>query len=439
MTASVSPLKSDPKEGKKMSAIDQLLDPIPIPRMVKVRQTFDRPRVGNLEEVLSRQLKESGYLAKIRPGWKVAVTAGSRGITDIALMLKVLVKEIRAAGGDPFLFPAMGSHGGATAEGQIHILNGMGVTEEFVGAPIRATMDTVQLGTSANGRPVYLDKYADEADAIVVINRVKPHVAFRGPCESGLMKMVTIGMGKQKGADFAHMLGFGEMAETVPAIARVTIEKKNILCAVAILENAYHETARLEVMGKEMIETREPELLKEAWSLYPRIFFDELDVLILDEIGKDISGTGFDTNIVGRYHTPYASGGPKITRVGALDVTDKSGGNANGLGILDLTTKRAFEKFDFEQTYPNALTSTVPMSVKLPMVLKNDRQAIQAAIKMSNVMDRTAVRMVRIKNTVHLGEIEISENLVPYASQHTNLTVAGEPYELSFNSEGNLF
>lgn len=422
-----------------MSAIDQLLEQIPIPRMVKARQTFDRPRVGDLDTALSQMLKIGGYLSEIRPGQRVAVTAGSRGITDIALALKIVVREIRNAGGDPFLFPAMGSHGGATAEGQTHILHNLGITEDFVGAPILASMDTVQIGTSEKGHPVYLDRYADEADAIVVVNRIKPHVAFRGSFESGLMKMVTIGMGKQKGADFAHMLGFGQMAEAISAIGKVTIAKKNILCAVAILENAYHETAAVEVMGKKMIEAREPELLKEAWKLYPKIFFDELDVLILDEIGKDISGTGFDTNIVGRYHTPYASGGPKITRVGALDITDKSGGNANGLGILDLTTRRAYEKFDFEQTYPNALTSTVPMSVKLPMVLKNDRQAIQAAIKMSNVLDRNAIRMVRAKNTVSLGEIEISENLMSLAEKHPNLSVTGNPYELTFNDEGNLF
>jgi hypothetical protein len=422
-----------------MSAIDELLAPIPIPRMVKVRQIFPRPVIGDIEAELSRKLREGGYFANIRPGWKVAVTAGSRGVSNIALMLKVIVSEIKAAGGEPFLFPAMGSHGGASAEGQIHILHAMGVTEEYVGAPIRATMETVRIGTSSNDLPVYLDKYADEADAIVVINRIKPHVAFRGPCESGLMKMVTIGMGKQKGADHAHMLGFGSMAVNVPEIAKVTLAKKNILCAVGILENAFHETARIETMRAEDVEKREPELLKEAWSLYPKIYFDELDVLILDEIGKDISGTGFDTNIVGRYHTPYASGGPVITRVGVLDITDKSNGNANGLGILDLTTKRAYDKFDFEQTYPNSLTSTVPMSVKIPMVLKNDKQAIQAAIKMSNVADRTAIRMVRIKNTVHLGEIEISENLTGYAREHPNLEVAGEPYELVFNDQDNLF
>lgn len=422
-----------------MSAIDLLLDPIKLPRMVKARQIFERPIVSNLQEELIRKLRENGGLEGIRPGWKVAITAGSRGISNMPEILKTIVEEVKAAGGEPFIFPAMGSHGGATAEGQAGMLHGMGITEESVGAPIRATMETVQIGTSDNGRPVYLDRFADEADGIVVVNRIKPHVAFRGPYESGLMKMITIGMGKQKGADYAHMLGFGQMAETVPAVAKVTIAKKNILCAVGVLENAYHETAAVEVMRAQEIGQREPELLKKAWGLYPKVFFDKLDVLILDEIGKDISGTGFDTNVLGRYHTPYASGGPDITRVAVLDLTDKSHGNANGIGILDLTTRRAFDKMDFEQTYPNALTSTVPISVKVPMVLKSDRQAIQAAIKTSNVLDRSTIRLVRIKNTVQLGEIEVSESLAPYAKQHPNMEVLGEPYDLHFDEKGNLF
>jgi Lactate racemase N-terminal domain len=421
------------------STIDSLLEGIPLPRMVKVRQTFDRPRVVDVEGDLVRKLRESGALAKVKPGHKIAVTAGSRGIVSLPLMLKILVSEIERAGGRPFLFPAMGSHGGATAEGQRDMLVGMGITEEVVGAPIRATMETVVVGTSDNGFPVHLDKYAFEADGIVVINRIKPHVAFRGPCESGLMKMIVLGMGKQKGADICHELGFGKMAENILAIGRAALAKANILCGVGILENAYHETARLEVLAGEEIPHREPVLLKEAWRLYPRIYFDRLDVLIIDEIGKDISGTGFDTNVVGRYHTPYASGGPTITRVAVLDITDRSHGNANGLGILDFTTRRAFDKFSFEDTYPNSLTSTVPMTVKIPMVLKNDRQAIQAAIKTCNIPDKSNVRLVRIKNTVALDEIAVSENLLAEVKSNRHLEALGEPQAFAFNDRGSLF
>jgi hypothetical protein len=422
-----------------VSAIDELLDGIPIPRLIKVRQTFERPRIADVEAELVRKLRGSGALARVKRGHRIAVTAGSRGITSLALMLRAVAAEIKRAGGEPFLFPAMGSHGGATAEGQRELLIGMGISEESVGAPIRSSMETVEIGISDNGLPVHLDRHAHAADGIVVVNRIKPHVAFRGPCESGLMKMIVIGMGKQKGAEICHDLGVGKMAENIQSMGRVALAQANILFGVGILENAYHETARLEVLAKEDIPAREPALLEEAWRLYPRIGFDQLDVLILDEIGKDISGTGFDTNVVGRYHTPYASGGPTITRIAVLDITDKSRGNGNGLGILDFTTRRAFDKFSFENTYPNSLTSTVPVSVKIPMVLKNDRQAIQAAIKTCNILDKAHVRLARIRNTVSLDEIAVSENLLPEVKANGNLQAVGAPCSLSFDEQGNLF
>ena len=423
-----------------MSTIDNLLDPIPIPRVVKVRQRFDRPKVTDPEAELTARLKAKGVLGNIRKGMSIAVTVGSRGISNQPLMVRTLIRELKAAGAEPFIIPAMGSHGGATAAGQRSMLEGMGFTEQAMGAPIRATMETVVIGTSANGLPVNIDRYAAEADSIVIINRIKPHVAFRGSYESGLMKMLAIGLGKQKGADICHELGFGKMAENIPAIGKVTLDSGRILFAVASLENAYHETARIEVLTPQEVVTEEPKLQEEAKRLSPCIHFDKLDVLIIDEIGKDISGTGFDTNMVGRYHTPYASGGPNIAKIAVLDITDVSHGNANGLGILDFTTKRAFDKFDFENTYPNALTSTVPMSVKIPMVLKNDKQAIQAAIKTCNILDKKAVRLARIKNTVAVAEIEISENLIEEARANPYLEVDADPRPaaLPFDEKSNI-
>jgi hypothetical protein len=420
-----------------MSAVDSLLEPILIPEVLRVRQSFERPLVRDVAGEVVRGMEPA--LRDAKPGWRVAVTAGSRGISNMPLILKTVVQQLRKAGCEPFIFPAMGSHGGATAEGQRRMLEDMGITENCMEAPIKSSMETVVVGVAPNGRNVYMDKYASEADAVVVVNRVKPHVAFRGAYESGLMKMITIGMGKQQGADSAHRLGFGQMAENVLAYAKVIIAKKNILCAVGMIENAYHETAEVHVLRAAEIEAREPEMLRRAWKLYPRLFFDKLDVLVLDEIGKDISGTGFDTNILGRYHTPYASGGPDIARIGVLDITDKSHGNGNGLGILDFTTRRAFGKFDFEQSYPNSLTSTVPTSVKIPMVLKNDRQCIQAAIKTCNAQDRSAVSLVRIKNTVSLEEIQVSESLASYVKEHPSLEIIEAPGKLVFSEEGNLF
>lgn len=421
-----------------MSAIDDLLDPIKLPLMLPVRQHFERPVLHNLEASIAESVRAGGYLQALRPGQTVAISAGSRGISNLALVIRTLVREVRAAGADPFVFPAMGSHGGATAKGQAEMVQGLGIDENTVEAPIRSSMDTVLLATTADGLPVYMDKLAAESDGIIVVNRIKPHVAFRGPYESGLMKMLAIGLGKQKGADFCHRMGFGHMAVNIPAIGNMMVKKAPILCAVGLVENAYHETALAEVMHGRDIEIREPELLSEARRLAPRIFFDELDVLVLDEIGKNIAGTGFDTNVVGRFHTPFASGGPNITRVLTLDLTDQSHGNANGLGILDFTTKRAFEKFSPEHTYPNSLTSTVPTSVKVPMVLKNDRQAIQAAVKTCNVENRDTVRLVRAKNTVELDQIWVSAALEAYCRAHEQLEVVGNAEPFNFNSQGNL-
>lgn len=421
-----------------MSAVDELLKDVPLPRMLKAAQEFARPAVSDIKDEVTRKLREGGHLASVDPGMSVAVMAGSRGITNMPLILRTLVREVRAAGGAPFIFPAMGSHGGATAEGQMAVLEGLGMTEKYVEAPIRATMETVELGMSANGRPVYLDRYADGADAIVLVNRIKPHTGFRGDYESGLCKMCAIGMGKQRGAAFCHAEGFGFMAENIPAIAAVTLAKKNVLCAVGILENAWHETAQIEIMRKDEVLEKEPFLLRRARALMPRILLDEFDVLVLDEIGKDISGTGFDTNVVGRYNTPFAFGGPKITRVLALDITEASHGNGNGLGMLDMTTMRAYEKFSMDQTYPNSITSTVPLTVKIPMVLRNDRQAIQAAVRTCNVAP-DEVRMVRIKNTLSLHEIQISETLVAKAGRCPEMRIIGGPSDWSFDAVGNLF
>jgi hypothetical protein len=308
-----------------------------------------------------------------------------------------------------------------------------------MGAPIRATMEVAQLGTTKNNLPVVIDKYANEADGIVIINRIKPHVAFRGPYESGLMKMITIGLGKQRGADFCHNMGFGKMAENIPEIAKEVIRRKNILFAVGIVENAYHKTKIVEVLNKEEIEKREPALQEIAKALAPRLWFDKLDVCIIDEIGKNISGTGFDTVVVGRFHTPYISGGPQITKFAILDLTDVSHGNANGIGIADFTSKRLYDKFNMEQTYPNALTSTVATSVKMPMVLKNDKQTIQASIKTCNIMDKTQATLVRFKNTLRLDVLEVSENLREEVEKNPNLEVISDPYDLTFDEEGNLF
>jgi hypothetical protein len=333
----------------------------------------------------------------------------------------------------------MGSHAGATAEGQAAMLRGMGYTEDKVGMPIISGMDTAELGTTASGLPVLIDKNAFEADGIIITNRIKPHVCFRGPYESGLMKMITIGLGKQRGADIAHNLGFGHMPEHIPEIAKEALKKIKLLFAVGLVENAFHETSAVTVLRPSEIETEEPKILDGVRAISAKLYFDTLDTLIIDEVGKDISGSGFDTNVVGRYHSAWISGGPKITRLVILDISAKSKGNGNGIGMADFTTRRAAEKFDFTQTYPNTLTATLTGSVKIPMTLPNDKQAIQSCIKTSNLPDWSKVRMARIHNTLCLSEIEVSENILPEIAGDKRFEVLSDPYDFAFNAEGNLF
>ncbi|SBW06061.1 Iron-sulfur cluster-binding protein [uncultured delta proteobacterium] len=428
-----------PSGDPASSTVAGLLQSVPLPRVAPVAQRYDRPRVHDVEAELARLLREKGSLAALQKGQRIAITAGSRGIVNLPLALRTIVREVRAAGGDPFLVPAMGSHGGASAEGQLALLKGLGIDEATVEAPILSSMETVAVGTSANGLPAYMDKYAAEADGVITVNRVKPHTSFRGAIESGVLKMLVIGLGKQKGADVCHNAGFGRMGENVAALAETILANKNILCGVALLENAFHETARLEVLAPGEMIAREPDLLREAWNLAPKIFFDSLDVLIIDEIGKDISGTGFDCNVVGRFHNPHAHGGPDIARVGILDITDKSRGSGYGIGLADFTTRRAYDKFLPEQSYPNALTTTATLAAKMPMVLANDRQAIQAAVKTCNRDDLGAVRLVRIKNTIDMETVYVSESLKEHCLAHPNLTITGEFAPFAFNGRGDLW
>ena len=419
--------------------IGSLLRDIPVPRMFPVRQNFPRPAPMDVVDEITRQFAERRIANPVRPGQTVAITVGSRGIVNMPLAVKTLAELIKKAGGKPFMVPAMGSHAGATAEGQMAMIQGMGFTEEYIGAPIRSSMEVVQLGTTKNNLPVLVDINAHEADHLIIINRIKPHVCFRGDYESGLMKMIAIGLGKQRGADFAHELGFHKMHEHIPEIARYALKRLKLLCAVGLVDSAHHETAICRVLLKDEIESGEPKLLAEAKALAAKLHFDKLDVLIIDEVGKNISGSGFDTNVVGRYHSPCISGGPQIHRIAILDISKESKGNGNGLGLADFTTKRAVEKFDFTQTYPNTLTATLTGSVKIPMTLPNDREAIQACLKTSNLIDRRDAAIVRIHNTLCLTEIEASENLRGYVMGHPDLEAIGDPRDLPFDSNGNLF
>lgn len=418
--------------------VSDLVRDVPFPKMVRVSQIFPVEKIDDIPSSVYKEICKPYIASTIKQGKSIAITVGSRGVANIALITKALVKEIKSFGGQPFVIPAMGSHGGASAEGQKEILASFGVTEDYIDAPIKATMEVVKVGTTQDGKPVYIDKYAFEADGIVVLNRIKPHTAFRGPYESGLMKMMTIGLGKQKGAEVCHAEGFKNMAQNVPAFANVILKNVDILFGIGIIENAYDETYKIVALEKDNIPLREPELLVEAKMLMAKIKFNSFDVLIVDSIGKNFSGDGMDPNITGLYGTPYASGGPEIQKTVVLDLSDETHGNASGIGLADFTTRRVFKKIDFNASYPNALTSTVVMGVKIPMILKNDKEAIAAAIKTCNCMDMKNIKIVRVRNSAYIGDIYISEALLNVAKSKSDMEILGEPKEFEFDTNANL-
>ncbi|MFS0824629.1 lactate racemase domain-containing protein [Bacillus sp. 1P02SD] len=417
-----------------MEIINELLRDIEIPQMIKIRQTFHAPEVENVKKAVYEAIQTAGVLNRVESGDRVAIAVGSRGVAKLPELVRETVNAVKSVGGHPFIVPAMGSHGGATAAGQVDVLEQLGVTEDAIGAPILASMEVVEIGKLPNGLPIYMDHHAYKADKIIVINRIKPHTAFRGPVESGLMKMITIGLGKQKGAEAAHAYSFKYMAEHVVEMAKIAIERTPIIFGLGSIENAYDRPAKIVAIPAEEIIHREPELLKEAKSLMPRIMFDPIDVLVVDELGKDISGDGMDPNITGRYATPYASGGPQVTRIAVLGLTEKTHGNANGIGMADVSTQKVMDQTILEKGYANALTSTVTQVVKLPMILENEELAVKAAIKTCNAFDLSKVRIVRIKNTLEIQEIWISESMLEDARSIDSIEIVSDPAPMDLSS-----
>ena len=422
------------------SIVSGLLEAVPIPRVARLRQRFPDEHIpaDRLPDHILGLLAKKGVAAGIRPGMKIAITAGSRGIRNIPLILGTLVRFVRDCGGEPYLVTAMGSHGGATSRGQREVLAGLGITEETVGCPIRSGMEVVPAGRNAEGAQVYMSRDAAQADGVIVCNRIKPHTCFRGPCESGLMKMMAIGLGKQVGADWCHKEGFQNMAKNVRLFGAAVLEALPVLFGVGILENAYDRTAEVVVLDREEIPEKEPDYLKKAMGLLPRIHVPECEVLVVDTIGKNFSGGGMDANITGTFVTPYASGGLRSQRVAVLDLSPESHHNGTGCGMAHATTRRFFDKMDWEQTYPNVITSTVIENVRIPMVLKNDREAIQVCLRTCTGVGPQGPRLVRIANSMELTHIYLSENYLPQIAGHPYLEQETEVMELPFDQAGNL-
>lgn len=421
-----------------MEIIESLLRDVAIPRFVKVRQQFSDAHIApeEIPAAVKNALARSEIADTVKPGMRICLTCGSRGIDNIVAITAAVVDFCKERGTEPFAIPAMGSHGGATAQGQLAVLHSLGITEASIGCPIHATMETTRIGFTEEQEPVYIDRYAAEADGIIVINRIKPHTSFRGTYESGLMKMMAIGLGKQRGAETCHADGFPQMHRKVPLFGKAILQNAPVLFGLGILENAFDHTAQLHALTPEEIITQEPQLLQKAFQLMPSLGFTQCDVLIVDEIGKNISGCGMDPNISGVFATPGVTGGVQAQRRCILSLTPETHGNGYGMGAADAITKRLFDQLDLEQIYPNSITSTSLGFSKIPIIMPNDRAAIALCIRTCNNIDKSAPKIIRIRNTLALSQLEISEACI--ADMTENMQLISEPYELPFDREGNL-
>lgn len=403
-----------------------------LPRMAQVQQRFDVSQIEDIAGEVSKQMEAFGLARRVKPGQRIAITAGSRGIANIAEIIAAAVAELRKVGAKPFVFPAMGSHGGATAEGQREMLASYGIVEERIGCPIVSSMEVVEIGTTPSGVPVWVDREAYHSDGILVVNRVKAHTAFKAPNESGLIKMMGIGIGKRHGADVYHRYPLGP---TLLEAARVVIAKAPILGGLAIVENSRDQTWKLVAAAPEEMEEVDRNLLVEANRLLPRIPFETLDVLIVEEMGKNISGTGMDLNVIGMWRRIGGEQRPYFRYIVVLDLTEESHGNALGIGMADLTTKRLVDKIDLKAMYTNVMTTNFFQTGKIPVTMDTDREAIELAFK---TFDPQSVRAVRIRNTLALEKIYVSEGLLPEARENPNLFILDDPKPMAFDAEGRL-
>ena len=411
------------------------------PKMCHIRQAFDVPKVDNIEETLSRELEAIQISSQIKPGSRIAITAGSRGVANIDRILRHLVRVLKENSAKPFLIPTMGSHGGGTAEGQVEVLKSLNVTEESVGAPIVSSMEVVEIGRSCFGFPVLVDKNAAEADEVIVVNRIKPHTEFEGPIESGLMKMMAIGIGKHKGCIQVHKqtVAYG-YRKVIPEIGRVILENLPVLFGVGIVENVYDETAIVRAIPPSQFLVEEERLLAKAKVLMARLPFDNIHVLVVDKLGKNISGTGMDTNVIGRimFIGEKEPENPKITRIVVLDLAEESHGNAIGVGLADYTTQRLVEKIDAGATATNSIAGMTPEKGRVPIALKTDKEAVEAALTTIGAIDPEDARIVHINNTLEIAELDISEALLEDIKGRKHLELVEELGPMTFDSEGNL-
>lgn len=406
---------------------------VDLPRVVRIRQRFGAERISDVTRAVGDALLESNVAGRIAPGARIAITAGSRGINHIEEILAACVATLRALGAEPFVVPAMGSHGGATAEGQIEVLAGYGITEARIGAPIRATMDVAEIGRTVAGVPVFMDRLVWESDGVLVCGRVKAHTAFKAPIESGLCKMLAVGLGKQRGAETMHASG---LARTIPDAASVSLATGKVLLGLAIVENASDEPYRIQAVPPDRFHEADRALLEVSNSLLPRIPFDRLDVLVVDWIGKNISGSGMDPNVIGMWRRLGGERKPDYTRIVVRDVTPESHGNAIGIGWADFTTQRLVDSIDRAAMEMNCITANAPDVARVPIATATDREAIELAIKTAAITG--PARLARVHSTLRLEELYVSEALLDEVAGNPAIEVLDVLTPMAFDSAGRL-
>lgn len=413
---------------------------LPLPLMATVKQKFPCRRLTSIDESVKAQLKNTGLEKRIHAGQRIGVTAGSRGITNIVNILKAIVETVRDTGAHPVLIPAMGSHGGGTPAGQLAVLRKLGISEESTGAGIISEIEGTILGHLNEHTPVYVSRAALACDGIIVVNRVKPHTSFHGPVESGIHKMIAVGLGGPAGAKAIHRAGAPALPEIIPAIAREIMKHVHIIAGLAIIENAYEETELIEAVSPEELEKKESILLEQARKAMPSLPLSNIDLLIVDQMGKNFSGTGMDTNIIGRLRIqglPEPES-PRIKRIAVLDLSPETNGNANGIGLADFTTRRLVDKIDFQATYKNTLTATFTQRAMIPITMENDRETIRVALESIGLSNPEKAKVLRIKNTLDLAEIQVSDSILAEVLSHPRVELVKKPAAMEFDDTGNL-
>ena len=412
------------------------------PQMFRVRQMRERPRVDDAAGEVERELAKLDLGRTVRPGQSVAISAGSRGIANIDTIIKAIVDHLKGLQAQPFVVPAMGSHGGGTAEGQRDIVERYGMTESFLGCPVRATMDTVVVCETSQGVPVHFDRFAFEADHVIVCGRVKPHTNFVGEIESGLMKMMLIGLGKHAGAKVYHAaIQDYSWAEIVHSVAEEVLSRCRVAAGLAIVENAYDETAKIAAVAPDELVAREKELLVLAKQWLPSLPFPRVDVLFIDELGKNISGSGLDTNVVGRkFHEHHAAEDefPKVKRIIIRGLTEQTHGNASGIGMAEFCTTRAMEDVDIQMTRINCLTAGHAGGAMLPLNYDTDRELLDVALPTIGLTPAHEAGILWIKNTLHLEEVECSATYWDEAKTRDDLEILTSVRDFQFDKVGNF-